>query len=363
MIEKMNPMFCINITPWFRKGVFCVIAMAVCTTGLAQMIEIRGHIRESGTNALLQAISIVDERTAWVSGHRATFLRTQDAGSTWEVFEYATVDSLQFRDVHAFDKDEVVLMSAGPGSLSRIFIFSTESGFEETYIMPFERGFLNTIEFWDSKNGLAFGDSFGGELFILKTADGGRSWSRIDPGTLPGAGEGEGGFAASGTCISMLPGGKAWIGTGAGGHSRVLYSPDYGATWVVSEVPMVKGPAAGITSIRMLNETTGAMVGGDLAIQDAYTDNTAITQDGGSTWTLTAKPITRGAFYGSDLVKMGDLPVWIMCGPNGIDYSMDKGETFVNLDSGNYWAVEIHSSGMGYAVGTEGKILKIDLDK
>ncbi len=57
--------------------------------------------QETGTKALLQAISIVDENIVWLSGHEATFIRTQDGGKSWEVFKHPTGDTLQFRDVHA----------------------------------------------------------------------------------------------------------------------------------------------------------------------------------------------------------------------------------------------------------------------
>src|SRR5690606_38415267 len=78
-------------------------------------------VQESGTDVLLQAVSPVDERVVWVSGHRGTFLRTLDGGETWHVGTVPGADSLQFRDVHAVDKDTAYLLSAGPGDLSRIY--------------------------------------------------------------------------------------------------------------------------------------------------------------------------------------------------------------------------------------------------
>lgn len=317
------------------------------------------EILNPGTTALLQAISIVDPQTVWISGHQATFLRTTDAGKNWQVFQYSPIDSLQFRDIHAISADQIILMSAGPGAMSRIFKFHVDRGFEQTYLMEDSLGFLNTIEFWDNQTGLAFGDSFNGQLFVLKTTDGGDSWQRIDPNKLPAAGEGEGGFAASGTCISTQPAGKAWIATGAGGNARILFTPDFGETWEEFQTPMVKGPAAGTTSIHMISDQLGTIVGGDLSVKDDYTKNTAVTFDGGKTWTLTGFPQTKGAFYGSDLISTGDNYLWMACGPNGIDYSQNLGQTFQTLDSLNYWAVDLHESGFGYATGTNGRILKI----
>ena len=315
----------------------------------------------SNSSNLLQAISIVDEHVAWVSGHQATFLRTQDGGESWEAFTHS-VDSLQFRDVHAFDRDNVLLMSAGIGAASGIYLFSAKTGWEKTYTMPYDSGFLNTIEFWDHQTGLAFGDSFNGQLFVLKTNDGGMHWTRINPSVLPAAGKGEGGFAASGTCITTQPGGKAWIGTGAGGHSRVLYTADYGSSWTPHPSPMPKGDAAGIFSIRMANDTLGILAGGDLGATPDYSNNLAMTVDGGRSWQLKGPPVTKGTFYGTELMHTRKGLLWVVCGPKGMDYSLDGGSSWKTLDTLNYWAVRLDPSGFGYAVGTEGKISRIRFD-
>lgn len=325
-------------------------------------LEIETQQLNSGTHALLQAISIVDENTAWVSGHDATILITLDGGNSWNRFVYEQADTLQFRDIHAFEPDKGIVMAAGSGNMSQIFQFDVNSGFTKTYQMKDSMGFLNTIEFWDKPNGLAFGDSFNGALFVLKTMDGGSSWSRINPKNLPAAGDAEGGFAASGTCIATRPGGKAWIGTGAGGNGRVLFTEDFGDNWTAYTTPMVKGDAAGITSIRMLNDQTGTIVGGDLYTTDAFTSNIAITQNGGKTWEAASRPVTKGAFYGSDLISYGGEALLVVCGPGGMDSSTDMGAHFVNLDTTNYWAVDMHPSGFGYAAGPDGKLLKLTIE-
>lgn len=324
--------------------------------------EITGIALRSNTASLLQAISILNYETAWVSGHAATVCRTTDAGHSWQVFQYPIADTLQFRDLHAFSAEQVVLMSAGPGAMSRIFLFTPPADWEEVYVMPYGEGFLNTIEFWDDQRGLAFGDSFDSQFFILRTMNGGTSWERIDPALLPEAGEGEGGFAASGTCIAMQPEGAAWIGTGAGGNSRILVTGDFGESWEEYGSPLITGEAAGITSIRMATAEIGTIVGGDLLRMDTYTQNSAITVDGGKRWTITAHPATRGALYGSDITPHGQDFLWIVCGPNGMDYSADRGTTWQNLDTLNYWAVDLHPDGFGYATGKEGLITRLSIN-
>lgn len=342
------------------KSLTCLALAVLLSCGREPDVSIRPLT--PNTNNLLQAISIVSPEIIWVSGHRSTFCRTLDGGENWETFTHPMIDSLQFRDIHAFDEETIVLMSAGSGSLSRLFRFhAPTNNLEEVYQMPHPEGFLNTIEFWNDTLGLAFGDSFQGQHFLLKSADAGHSWSRVDPVLLPNAGEGEGGFAASGTCISMLPDGRAWIATGAGGHSNILYTSDFGASWSATESPLIKGSAAGITSIRISGSGEGIIVGGDLAQPDVYTSNTAFTESFGASWQLRGFPVTLGAFYGAAVVTWKGKSIAFACGPNGLDYTADGGSRWENLDTANYWAVAFHPNGVGIATGKEGRISKIEL--
>ena len=318
--------------------------------------------QDVGTDALLQAISIVDENTVWVSGHDATFARTVNGGATWDVFQHRTDDSLQFRDVHAFDESQIVLMSAGSGSLSRIFTVTDGVTWQENFVMQDSFGFLDCMDFWDAERGIAFGDSIDEYPYILTTTDGGITWNRANTDHMPKAGKGEGGFAASGTCVTTGKNGLAWIATGAGGNARILFTNDYGTSWESFASPMVKGEAAGHTSIDFVDALNGFITGGDLAKPDAYTANCAFTIDGGKSWTLTSQPISKGAFYGSTSVNFGDRNFTFASGPKGLDYTSDFGQTWTQLDSANYWAVNIHDSGVGWVSGKDGRVMKIVLE-
>ena len=343
--------------------VVCFFLMVGCTD---MPVEVTTNPQDSQTKSLLQAISIIDAQNVWVSGHRGTYVRTTDGGRTWTTSVMADADTLQFRDLHAFDNNEVLLMSAGPGKLSQIRK-TTDGGqsWKITYLMEDSTGFLNTIEFWDDGQGLAFGDALDGNLFVLKTSDRGDSWQRIDPGKLPPALGSEGGFAASGTCIATGPNGKAWIGTGAGERPRVIYTSDYGNSWEDISTPIVSGEAAGIASISFWDEENGFIAGGNLAAPDEYTRNVAFTLNGGSIWSLAEQPIMKGAIYGTGLVTHRDERFVFISGPKGINYSADYGSTWNALSTENYWAIDFVDNGdaraAGWAVGTEGKVLQIVL--
>ncbi len=347
--------------PRFLLFLFISLSLLACRGPVNSSISFSLTEQQSGTDALLIAMDILDEETVWMSGTKSTFLRTLDGGTSWKLFSHPEVDTFQYRDIHAFDDKSVVLLSIGDGANSQIHHFSENSGWEVAFVMKHPKGFLNSIDFWDDQIGLAYGDSFDGKPYLLKTKDGGHSWNRIDPGILPDAGEGEGGFASSGSCISVQPGGLAWVGTGAGGSARVLKTTDYGQSWTSYETPIIKGDAAGITSIHFRNDNHGLIAGGDLAKTDVYTENLAFSIDGGESWVLTEQPVTTGAFYGSDLISMKGKTIVMACGPNGADITFDAGQTWNNISTENLWVADLHEDGFGWLAGRDGKILKLVL--
>ncbi|MEQ6168190.1 hypothetical protein AAOE16_13435 [Ekhidna sp. MALMAid0563] len=337
-----------------------IIPLFLTMIGCAQKpIQPQIEPLDSPTSSLLQAISIVDENTTWISGHDATFVLTKDGGDSWELFNHPTGDSLQFRDVYGFNSEKAILMSAGPGPLSRIFTFTAPDQWEENFVMEDSLGFLDCIDFWDDERGIAYGDAIDNYPYILLTADGGKTWSRADSTNMPRAGKGEGGFAASGTCVTTGENGKAWIATGAGGNCRFLITEDYGQSWKVVSSPLITGEAAGNTSVSFMGDI-GVVTGGDLLKPTEYTENCAFSTDGGDSWTLANQPQTAGAFYGSAITEVSEQTFAFACGPNGIDYTKDMGQTWINLDTANYWAVGMKGN-IGYASGTDGKILRISL--
>ena len=81
--------------------------------------------------------------------------------------------------------------------------------------------FYDSMDFWNSKEGIALGDPIGACLSILITRDGGNTWRKTPCASLPKTINGEAAFAASDTNISIV-GNKAWIASG-GVASRVFF--------------------------------------------------------------------------------------------------------------------------------------------
>ena len=124
------------------------------------------------------------------------------------------------------------------------------------------------------------------EFVIVRTGDGGRTWTRIPPETLPPALPNEGAFAGSGTNVTVLAPNSVWIGTGASTRSRVLRSSDGGATWTIADTPIATSASAGIFSIAFRDPLHGVVVGGDYRKESEAMNNAATTSDGGMTWTV-----------------------------------------------------------------------------
>ncbi len=285
-------------------------------------------IQKSGVTTRLRGVSAVNERVAWSSGAASTILRTNDGGATWQKLN-VTSDNLDFRDIDAIDAQTAYALSIGNGPASRIYK-TTDAG--ATWTMQFksddQKVFLDAMSFWDANNGIVFGDSVDGKLYILTTKNGGQNWTRVPTTNLPPALENEGAFAASGTNIALFGKSHAWIGTGAGAKARVLRTSDRGRTWKVADTSLDAGPSAGIFSIAFRDAKHGIVVGGDYKKENEAVDNLSITDDGGVSW-----KIVKGlSGFRSVVAYLPGTKTLVALGPSGGDYSTDDGQTWAPLE-------------------------------
>jgi photosystem II stability/assembly factor-like uncharacterized protein len=252
------------------------------------------RVQISHTTESLRGVSAVSRNVAWAGGTHGTYLRTTDGGLTWTPAQVAGAEALDFRAVVAFSADEAFLMSAGPGEQSRIY-HTSDSGnhWQLQFTNTNPKGFFDSMVFWDAKHGVVLGDPVPDDSGILKfellLTEDGQNWRGIPTAKLPAAIEGEGAFAASNTCLAIVPGGldaNLWFATG-GKMARVFHSGDRGQSWEVVDTPMVHGPdSAGIFSIAFRDAMHGVIAGGDYKHPNDDGPNLAFTDDGGKTWTL-----------------------------------------------------------------------------
>lgn len=325
---------------------------------LLAMLAPTWTVQTSGVTARLRGVSAVNERVAYASGASSTVLRTTDGGATWKKLN-VTSDTLDFRDVDAIDTQTAYVLSIGNGPDSRIYK-TTDAG--ATWTMQFKaddkKVFLDAMSFWDADHGIVFGDSVDGRLYILLTDNGGRTWTRVPPSSLPPALEGEGAFAASGTNIALVGKTHAWIGTGAGAKARVLRTADRGRTWHVADTPLAAGPSSGIFSIDFRDEKHGIVAGGDYRKEQEAVDNLAITNDGGVTWKL-VKGLS-GFRSVVAYVPGTNKPALVALGPSGGDYSLDDGQTWSRLEGPGFDTFSfVPRKSTGWAAGANGSLGKL----
>lgn len=299
-------------------------SLMVLLLGIAAVAQSTPKAQRSNTTEDLRGVSVASGRVAWASGTHGTYLRTTDAGARWIAASVPGAETLDFRGVVAFSGQEAFLMSSGPGEQSRIY-HTADAG--QHWSLQFTnhnpKGFFDSMAFWDPRHGIVLGDPIADETGVLKfellITDDGQSWHPIASSNLPSALAGEGAFAASNSCVAILPSsvpnetGSAarhdpfkqtepssalriktvpapdpniWFATG-GSAARVFHSSNRGETWQVMHTPMSHGPdSAGIFSIVFRDATHGVIAGGDYKHPERDGPNLAFTRDGGKTWTI-----------------------------------------------------------------------------
>lgn len=320
--------------------------------------------QHSGVNARLRGISAVTDRVVWASGSASTVLRTTDGGTTWQKL-FVTEDQLDFRDIDALDANVAYVLSIGNGPASRIY--KTVDG-GSTWTLQFQnedpKAFYDAMTFWDANHGLVIGDSIDGQFCLLITKNGGRDWSRLPEESLPAALPNEGAFAASGSNIAVFGKTHAWIGTGAGAKSRVLRTADGGRSWSISETPLNANQSSGIFSVAFRDKKHGVVVGGDYTKESEGIDNAAVTTDGGANWTL-----TKGlSGYRSAVAYVPGTQWLVAVGPSGADYSTDDGRSWVPIAGPGFDTLRFvrglsGTSSVGFAAGLNGRIGRLSFPK
>lgn len=335
-----------------------VLNIAIILIGSGSFFLPKWIIQSSSVTARLRGISAVSDQVAWASGSGSTVLRTVDGGATWKKLT-VTTDQLDFRDIDAIDARTAYVLSIGNGPASRIYK-TTDGG--ETWAMQFKsddsKAFLDAMSFWDEGHGIVIGDSIDGQLYVLVTENGGKAWTRVSREALPPALANEGAFAASGTNIGVFGNSDAWIGTGAGQKARVLRTNDRGRTWKASDTPLIASASSGIFSVAFRDVMHGVIVGGDYSKEGDATDNLAVTNDGGFTWTL-VKGLS-GFRSAVAYVPGSSPPMLIAVGPSGSDYSTDDGRTWTKLEGPGFDTLSFaNGQKVGWASGAKGIIGKL----
>lgn len=315
----------------------------------------------SGTTAEIRGLVALSPSVVWASGTRGNVLRTTDGGATWTVDTVAGAERLDLRSIAARGPVRAWTASAGAAEAGAAQIFHTDDGSHWTrqFATRDSGAFLDAIAFWDDTHGIALSDPVGGKLYLLRTDDGGATWTRIPTDAAPPVLAGEGSFAASGTCLIVQGSTNAWIATGGGARARVFRTTDRGRTWTVADTPIHAGNASsGAFSVAFADAMHGVAVGGDYTKPHEPVSNIALTADGGVTWRAPAGAAPVAYLSGVAYVPGTSGRTLVAVGLAGTARSLDGGESWSMIDTVAYNSVAFASPDAGWAAGPRGRVAK-----
>lgn len=305
----------------------------------------------------IRGLSVVSDSVAWASGSNGFIGKTLDGGKSWRWVQPTGYIQSDFRDIEAFDANHAVAVSAG----SPAYVIITSDGgksWKETYKNLDSAIFLDGMDFWDNKNGIIFGDPIKNKLQLLITADAGQTWKDISASLPFDMAQGEAGFAASGSSIKTIAGGKVWIVTG-GTKSNIYTSDDYGVQWKKYECPIIHGEnSTGAFSVDFYDASHGVVVGGDYQKDKENTNNVLLTDDGGKSWRKPSRPVFG---YRSGVIWY-DFQNAFATGTSGTDVTKDGGKSWYHISDESFNAIQKAKSGnLVILAGNKGLIYTLKL--
>lgn len=336
------------------RGACLLAALAPAAAGAQQVSKVEGATGE------FRGLAARDGEV-WASGRGGRWARSTDGGRTWASGVIPGADSLVLVDVEILGPERVCVLGTGfEGGLARAF--RTDDG-GKTWVGTYQRRhpqvFFDGMAFWDADRGVAFSDPVDGGFLVVRTEDGCRTWTEVDAGRVPAPLPGEAGFAASGTAITTAGRAHAWIGTGGGSVARVLRTTDGGRSWTAHATPLPAGAAAGIFGIAFRDTLTGVAVGGNYQDPAATAPNVLRSADGGLTWTVIGTSAPAGVRYGARYTPAPGRPALVAIGPTGWGYSMDDGASWVAVDTLNAFTVAVSARAV-WTAGPAGRVARFD---
>ncbi len=345
------------ITKWWFSGSFLFVLIA-CVPQKNTLVQIG-----PGTNTSIRGMSIPSREVIWVSGSNGTVGRSVNGGVTWQWNIVEHFEKLDFRDIEAFDSSTALIMAVD----NPAYIFKTTDGgknWKKTFEKRQEGMFLDAMDFKNNKEGICVGDPLpdatgNKHFFLIRTLDGGDTWTPEPLHKLPPASDGEAIFSASGTNIEFLqhPAIEYAFVTGGTSSNLVLVSPQGKAKKIPVSIQQGKA-SSGTFSMATDGSNRFYCVGGDYREPQNNQNNFSFTSDGGATWD-SAKTAPFG--YRSCIRRVNNK-VLVSCGTNGIDWSKNGGRHWVNISKDGYNVCMVTKNRKQvFFAGEKGKLAKLTL--
>ena len=301
---------------------------------------------------------LVDSNKIWFAANKGQYGYI-DVATDKRFNGHVTNDtlSLEFRSI-AFTKDYIFILNVGsPALLYRVS--KDGSRIKKMYQENHPKAFYDSMQFWNSEEGIAMGDPTDNCLSVLITRDGGITWNKVSCENLPKVEEGEAAFAASNTNI-VIKGTETWMVSG-GKKARVFYSADKGKTWNVYKTPVIQGEAmTGIFTADFYDAKNGFIAGGNYEKLNQNFGNKAITTNGGKSWKLIAEKEGFGYASCVQYVPNSNAKQLVSVGASGLYYSSNSGEKWSKLsDDSTLYTIRFMNDSTAIAAG-KNKIIRVN---
>ena len=257
------------------------------------------------------------------------------------------------RDIHGFDRNNAVAISAGNG----VSIYRTGDGgkswriaYEDTHRVVFFDG----LDFNASGFGVAYGDPMDGKMALLMSQDFGATWKAVEDSLRPELDSNEAGYAASGTGI-IVTDSTVSIATGGGPKSRMFV---FDHVWNLLEehlIPIESGAGSGIFSICSQNGKSFIAVGGSYIDSANTTSNCAVAIDGEAWLPIT---VQNPGGYRSCVSITANGEHAVAVGRSGSDLTRDGGLTWKSIGKEGYFTCDLFGMN-GWAAGRNGKMARL----
>jgi len=298
----------------------------------------------SGITNQFYSVKAVNQSVSWAAAVGGRVLRTVDGGSTWTSVGGGAIGAADIYNIDAVSAN-TALVTTTPSTVTYIFR-TTNGGTSWDTVFSQSGGFIDAIHMVDATTGYAYGDPVTNVWVVLKTTDGGASWTGL--GTAPA----QVGTEAGTQNDMCVVGSTIWFGSSAGG--RVYRSTDGGASWTSSTVA---GAAAGTRVISVWFNDANYGIAGHYTTSGVY--NASRSTDGGATWSA----ITVGAAttYNIAVGGSGTLDFWMARGTN-VFTSNDRGASWTQsyTGTGTFYDVDFYTTGSstyGWGVKDNGNIV------
>ena len=255
----------------------------------------------------LTSVKAVSRDIAWACHRRGIVYRTTDGGKNWEQTLALVTTAERLYCIEALNADTAFVVGGGTGgSGNKASIYRTTNGgadWEIVYSATNPAAFWNAIQFWDNKNGIAYGDPLttNRRFLIVTTNDGGTTWTPISNPPLANVNE----FGLF-NCFYFSDKLNGWFGTSGqpGNAGRVFRTTDGGNTW--NAFPA--GNTSNVNDVTFISPLSGI----SLADTSPFLTRSV---DGGQTWTpVNNLPLNNILFLisATSIVAANLNEMWVM---------------------------------------------------